>query len=104
MSTLSENLRAARIKAKKKQWEVAIAIYRSPGTISHFETGRSVPDAEMLQLIAEYLNTSVEELTEGSIPIDRVKRVRDVFPDLDEKGSLLLRRIWKDIVEYMKDL
>ncbi len=104
MSTLSENLRAARIKAKKTQRQVADAVHCSSGAISHYETGRYAPNAEMLQLIAEYLKTSVEELAEGSIPINRMKRVRDDFPDLDEKGCFLLHRIWKDIVEYVKEL
>lgn len=104
MSTLSENLRNARLKAKKTQRQVADAVHCSSGAISHFETGRYVPNADTLQLIAEYLKTSVEELEKGGIPVSKVKRIRDDFPDLDERGRLLLHRIWNAVKEYTNEL
>ena len=59
---LSNNLKSIRKARKITQEALATKLNVTRQTISKWENGQSVPDAESLTKIAEILNTSVQEL------------------------------------------
>ncbi len=68
---LNENIKSYRKKNGLSQEDLAAKLNVVRQTVSKWETGLSVPDAEMLIKLAEVLNTSVNSLlgeTEGSVP------------------------------------
>lgn len=72
---LSENIRSIRKAKGLSQEEFAIKLYVVRQTVSKWERGLSVPDAEMLIHIAEILETPVSVLlgetqTETEIPLN----------------------------------
>ena len=102
---LGNNLRNARLKMKLTQRELADAVHCSPGAISHFETGKNKPKEDLLLEIADYLKVSLDELESGEVEEPKVQRIRnEEFPDLDEKGRKLLRRIWKAVTDDMREI
>ena len=101
MNTLGQNIRNARLAARLSQEQLADRIPISAGAIGHYENGRHQPSVETLEKIAEVLGVSVEELEKGEAPLrtGRVKR-KEEFPEIDEEGKVLLRRIWKAIIDW----
>ena len=59
---LSENIKASRKKKRLSQEELASELHIVRQTVSKWEKGLSVPDAEMLIRIAQALDTSVRAL------------------------------------------
>lgn len=59
---LNENIRSLRKSRGMTQEELAVRLNVVRQTVSKWEKGLSVPDAEMLQRIAEVLETGVTEL------------------------------------------
>lgn len=59
---LSESIKRARLKKGISQEEMAVRLGVVRQTVSKWENGRSVPDAEMLILIAELLDVPVNRL------------------------------------------
>lgn len=57
-------IKAARLKARMKQEEVAQRMNISQGTVSMWETGESLPNAAKLVPLAALLNCTVDELLE----------------------------------------
>lgn len=65
-----ENLKRIRNARGISQEELAQRIHVVRQTVSKWETGRSVPDAVMLQALAQELNTTVSELLGEPLPSD----------------------------------
>lgn len=62
MSTIGKNIRAERIKAKLKQYQLAQALEVGQTAISRFESGARRPSVEQLKKIAATLGCSFAEL------------------------------------------
>lgn len=62
---LSDNIKSLRKSRGMTQEELAVRLNVVRQTVSKWEKGLSVPDAEMLQRIAEVLDTSVTELLDA---------------------------------------
>jgi putative transcriptional regulator len=66
-------VKAARDSRGWKQKELAAAVHVEPGTVSRWETGRHLPDLDVLMLIAEATGkplTYFTEVLEESSPYD----------------------------------
>ena len=102
----SDNLKAARQARGISQEELASRLHVVRQTVSKWEQGRSVPDADTLVRISEVLETDVATLL-GSVPepIEREERVVDEalatqLAQLNEQLAIQNRRrhrIWTTI-------
>lgn len=71
-----KNLKLLRVKKKITQIRLSVAAEVSQETISAYESGRTMPSADTLIKLADFLDTSVDFLldrTDNSIPIDYQK-------------------------------
>jgi len=69
---IGKNIRQLRIEKNMTQDELAAALYVTRQTVSNYETGRSRPDVEMLERIAQVLGTDANAVLYGPpIPADR---------------------------------
>lgn len=68
MFSFAENLKALRHKKGLTQEVLAIKLNVTRQTISKWEKGISVPDAEMLVLLAESLEVSISQLLGQQVP------------------------------------
>ena len=59
---IGENIKRARLKQGISQEELAVRLHVVRQTVSKWEKGRSVPDAEMLIQIADFLDVPVNQL------------------------------------------
>ena len=98
---LNENIKALRKTKGLTQDELAIRLNVVRQTISKWEKGLSVPDAEMLQKIAEVFEVNVSQLL-GS-PINQNENVDIIAEQLSRINEQLVvknnrsRKIWKTI-------
>ena len=98
---LNENIKALRKTKGLTQDELAIRLNVVRQTISKWEKGLSVPDAEMLQKIAEVFEVNVSQLL-GS-PINKNENVDIIAEQLSRINEQLVvknnrsRKIWKTI-------
>ena len=98
---LNENIKALRKTKGLTQDELAIRLNVVRQTISKWEKGLSVPDAEMLQKIAEVFEVNVSQLL-GS-PINQNENVEIIAEQLSRINEQLVvknnrsRKIWKTI-------
>ena len=98
---LNENIKALRKTKGLTQDELAIRLNVVRQTISKWEKGLSVPDAEMLQKIAEVFEVDVSQLL-GS-PINQNENVDIIAEQLSRINEQLVvknnrsRKIWKTI-------
>ncbi len=98
---LNENIKLIRKSKGFSQEELAIKLNVVRQTVSKWEKGYSVPDAEMLEKIAETLDTEVSQLL-GS-PIEKNADADLVAEQLAKINEQLviknqrMRRIWKAI-------
>lgn len=58
----AQNFKQLRRNAEMTQEEVSAALGVSPQAVSRWETGATYPDIEMLPILAEFFNVSLEEL------------------------------------------
>lgn len=65
MRDIGKNIRLARLHRKLTQDELAQKVHTTRQTISNYETGRSRPDVEMLQQLADALSIELTELLDG---------------------------------------
>ena len=72
----SENLKALRKAKGLTQEELAARLHIVRQTVSKWEKGLSVPDAELLIRLAEALDTTVSRLLGADIPADEASRDR----------------------------
>lgn len=71
-----KNLKLLRVKKKITQIRLSVAAEVSQETISAYESGRTMPSADTLIKLADFLDTSVDFLldrTDNSTPIDYQK-------------------------------
>lgn len=96
-----ENLKAMRKAKGYTQEELAIKINVVRQTVSKWEKGLSVPDADMLSQIAEVLDTKVSVLLGGTITEETGKdAVAEQLAKISEQLAIKNRRskaIWKTI-------
>lgn len=96
-----ENLKAMRKAKGYTQEELAIKINVVRQTVSKWEKGLSVPDADVLSQIAEVLDTKVSVLLGGTITEETGKdAVAEQLAKISEQLAIKNRRskaIWKTI-------
>ena len=96
-----ENLKAMRKAKGYTQEELAIKINVVRQTVSKWEKGLSVPDADVLSQIAEVLDTKVSVLVGGTITEETDKdAVAEQLAKISEQLAIKNRRskaIWKTI-------
>lgn len=90
---LNDNIRNYRKKKGMTQEELAVRLHVVRQTVSKWEKGQSVPDAEMLQNIADELGVTVNELL-GADFNDDVNRnaVADQLSRINEQLAIRNRR------------
>lgn len=109
MSTLGQNIRAAREAAGLTQKRLAEKVFVSRGTISHYENDTNVPSSDILLKIAAVLKTTRDELEGNSsttlantshdkIGVDKIGV--EAFPGIDAEGWLLLRKFWDAAIDW----
>ena len=97
----NQNLKTLRKTKGLSQEEIAIRLNVVRQTISKWEKGLSVPDAEMLIRIAEYFEVSVSELlgkrldneTDINIVAEQLSRINEQLAIKNRRSH----RIWKTI-------
>lgn len=89
----SENLKALRHKKGLTQEVLAIKLNVTRQTISKWEKGISVPDAEMLVLLAEILEVSISQLLGQQVPesVDK-NEIADYLAQIAEQLAIKNRR------------
>ena len=97
---LQDNIRSLRKARGLSQQEVAQRLHITRQTLSKWENGLSVPDAQLLLKLAEILEVSVAQLLEGSTETNEEEQ--DTVAEQLERLNLLLaernrrsRRIWR---------
>ena len=98
---LNENIKALRKTKGLTQDELAIRLNVVRQTVSKWEKGLSVPDAEMLQRIAEVFEVNVSQLL--GAPISQNENIDVIAEQLSRINEQLVvknnrsRKIWKTI-------
>lgn len=98
------NLRSQRKRSGLSQEELGIKLNTARQTISKWENGVSVPDAEMLIKLAEVLEVSVNELPGADLNSNGVSdkaRIAEQLSRLNEQLAIKnnrSRRIWKIVI------
>ena len=98
---LNENIKALRKTKGLTQDELAIRLNVIRQTVSKWEKGLSVPDAEMLQRIAEVFEVNVSQLL--GAPINQNENIDVIAEQLSRINEQLVvknnrsRKIWKTI-------
>ena len=98
---LNENMKALRKTKGLTQDELAIRLNVVRQTVSKWEKGLSVPDAEMLQRIAEVFEVNVSQLL--GAPINQNENIDVIAEQLSRINEQLVvknnrsRKIWKTI-------
>ncbi|NCA67796.1 MAG: XRE family transcriptional regulator, partial [Clostridia bacterium] len=65
MNQVGKNIKNFREKKKVTQEEMAQALFMTRQAISNWENGKTEPDIDTLQKIADFLNITMEELIYG---------------------------------------
>ena len=98
---LNENIKNLRKNKGLTQEEMAIRLNVVRQTVSKWEKGHSVPDAEMLQKIAELFDTDVSKLLGSPVAENTdVDAVAEQLARINEQLTIRnrrSRRIWKII-------
>ena len=97
-----ENLKALRKDRGLSQEELAARLHVVRQTISKWDKGLSVPDAEMLLRLAEVLDTTVSRLLGAEIPEDeadrdhlaeQLSRINEQLAVRNRRGRFILRLV-----------
>ena len=80
MRDIGKNIRELRIKEKLTQDELAEKLFVTRQTVSNYETGKSRPDIDMLEKIADVLKCEIHHVLYG-VPkdLDRKAEIRGLF-------------------------
>ena len=70
MRDIGANIRCARVRRHLTQDDLAQTVHTTRQTISNYETGRSRPDVETLQRLADALGVELTELLDGAPSAD----------------------------------
>ena len=98
----NENLKIIRKQKGLSQEELAIRLHVVRQTISKWEKGLSVPDADMLIKLADIFELSVSELLGSKLSVDtdinvvaeQLSRINEQLAGKNRRSS----RIWKTII------
>lgn len=97
-----ENLKSIRKSKGYTQEELAIKLNVVRQTVSKWEKGLSVPDADILVRIADVLDTDVSALLGGSVEKEADKdAVAEQLAKISEQAAIKNRRakrIWKAVI------
>lgn len=97
---LSENIKNLRKNKGYTQEELAIRLHVVRQTVSKWEKGLSVPDAQVLQQLADVLDTSVDQLLGVTIAEESMNELAQQLARINEQLAIKNRRtqrIWKTI-------
>ena len=99
---LSENLKMLRKQRGMSQEVLAQQLHVVRQTVSKWEKGLSVPDAEMLTRISELFEVPVSELLgvkmESEAEVNEVASQLAILNDYLAEKSMRTRRIWRGIL------
>ena len=89
-----DNLKAIRKEKGFTQESLAIELHVVRQTVSKWEKGLSVPDAEMLQKLSEVLETSVARLLGAELPTEEAQRneIAEQLAKINEQLAIKNRR------------
>lgn len=76
MRDIGANIRRARTRRRLTQDDLAQTVHTTRQTISNYETGRSRPDVETLQRLADALGVELTELLDGAPSADARRAAR----------------------------
>ena len=99
----NENLKTIRKNKGFSQEQLSVRLNVVRQTISKWEKGLSVPDAEMLVKISEILNVSVSDLLGESVAIEQNDNLSIIALELQKLNELLALRqeqkkiLWKKV-------
>ena len=98
---LSDNIRILRKQKGFTQEELAIRLHVVRQTVSKWEKGLSVPDADTLQRLAELLEVEVRQLLGSGVDMEKGNsEVAEQLARINEQLAIKnrrARRIWKTI-------
>lgn len=98
---LSDNIRILRKQKGFTQEELAIRLHVVRQTVSKWEKGLSVPDADTLQRLAELLEVEVRQLLGSAVDMEKGNsEVAEQLARINEQLAIKnrrARRIWKTI-------
>lgn len=92
---IGQRLRLLREEKKLKQLDIAKILGVSRTTYTQYETGKSEPDSEMLNKLADIFNTSVDYIlgrTEKYNPADEISSAVKEDPELADFWNTLRER------------
>ena len=98
---LSDNIKMLRKQKGFTQEELAIRLHVVRQTVSKWEKGLSVPDADVLQRLADLFEVGVEQLLGSGIDTERNStEVAEQLARINEQLAIRnrrVRRIWKTV-------
>lgn len=74
MGNIGKNIRNLRIQKNMTQDDLAERLYVTRQTVSNYETGKTLPNVEMLVKISELLDADISQLLDGPIPPSQRKK------------------------------
>lgn len=92
MRDIGANIRRGRTRRKLTQDDLAQTVHTTRQTISNYETGRSRPDVETLQRLADALGVELTELLDGEPPAVRRTELRRL--SIIGAVTLVLAGLW----------
>lgn len=98
-----QNLKKIRISKGFSQEQLSVRLNVVRQTISKWEKGLSVPDAEMLVQLAEVLQVSVSDLLGKNIETEKPNAIDNISIELSKLNELLAneqfkgKQMWKKI-------
>lgn len=101
---LDQNLKTIRKNKGFTQEELANRLHVTRQTISKWEKGYSVPDADLLSKLADELDVSVSELLgKDEIPTEETDSLANQLARINEQLSIKNRRakrVWKAVIVF----
>lgn len=92
MRDIGANIRRARTRRRLTQDDLAQTVHTTRQTISNYETGRSRPDVETLQRLADALGVELTALLDGEPPAVRRTELRRL--SIIGAVTLVLAGLW----------
>lgn len=100
---LSSNIAKLRKRNGLTQIEFAKKLHVTQSAVSHWESGRSMPDTTQLFNIAQLFGMTVDELSSGTATIAKPDTHAITPPPAQEKASADMRAEAKELLESMTD-
>lgn len=106
MSTIGENIKAARIKKGLTQQELAAALNTTKAAVSRYELDQREPRYRLLQEIAQVLEVSCSELIgDASMELEmRRSDLRDKITDSLKEFTDLEKSLEEELLKYYHQL